>query len=68
MSQIKLTNELVEAPDGGYYQVTLTLLPSNEATCTLPDIGKVTVYKEHYQFPEPHDSFAWKIKKEAVNT
>lgn len=65
MRQPKLQDELVEAPDGGYYQGIITLLDTGmEGTITLPGMGKVTVYKEFYQFPEPHISFAWKIRRE----
>ena len=61
-------DELVEAPDGGYYQVDIILTTGMEGTATIPDIGKVTVYKEFYQYPEPHISFAWKIRGAAFGT
>ena len=55
-------DELVEAEDGGYYQVNVNLTTGMEGTATIPGIGKVTVFKEFYQYPTPHTSFAWKIK------
>lgn len=65
MKKTKLWDELVAAPDGGYYKVTVTLDERGMAAVpSIPGRGKVTVYKKHYQFPEPHDSFAWKIKEE----
>jgi hypothetical protein len=64
MPRTKLQEVLVEAPDGGYYRVPVTLASDGmTGTASIPGMGKVTVCKEFYQFPEPHMSFAWKIRQ-----
>ena len=55
--------ELVEAPDGGFYQVDIISANGMNGTATIPGIGNVVVYKEFHQYPTPHVSFAWKIRE-----
>lgn len=67
MARIRLTEQLVEAPDekDSYYK-TNVLLDDGSTLCgsaTLPDHGKVTVSKETLRYPQEHTSFAWKVSK-----
>ena len=64
MAREKLTNQLVEAGDGGYYTVTVSLRKKDSKwVATIPGMGVREVKKEWHERPEPHEDFAWKIVK-----
>ena len=67
MARIRLTEQLVEAPDEKHSYYKTNGLLNDDSTlrgsATLPDHGKVIVAKEIIRYPQEHTSFAWKVVK-----
>ncbi len=56
----KRITDLVEAWDGGYYKVPISTVDGITGAATIPDKGRVAVYKEGIG---RQTSFAWKIRQ-----
>lgn len=63
MKKVKRIIDLVEAEKGGYYKVAIRTADGMHGTATIPDKGRVAVYKEKLEWPPSQTSFAWKIRQ-----